>query len=586
MESSSDIRYFLKDCYKPMLRDPNRNEELTEVMPINWLKGHLTKTSTPEILRSRLVSFLKEHALVHEKDEPLVSSGGNPIRWLLDSRIALFDPEISLAIASLCWDYMEKFFPFQICCLEMTGIPLMVSVQAFAMRRGFAVNGFVIRKERKSNGRQRQIEGTITNHPIMFMDDIINSGDSIERASVALSRHDRKIDHIIALVDFGTSPVGEQLLQKGIHLQTLIRLEELGVSKSNKLSPQISKQFFREVWKFCPDSHKSFHVVPKSTPAIDDHRIYFGRDNGSFYALDRITGRADWVFSTGPSKTKGIRSSPWLEEDLIYFGAYDGTFYALDSNTGSARWQFAEADWIGSSPCSAPHLNCIFVGLEHALPRRRGSLIALDLLSGHKRWEFDIPALVHGSPLFIEELGCVVVGSNGGSFYCVDASTGELRWCFDTGGAFKSRPCYDEKRKLIISGSFDKAIYAWDVRTGKLVWKTDTGGYVYSEPLISGDYVYICSTDKYLHVLQAQDGAHVKRFYADAKLLSSPCIGGTHVYFASTGGSVFEFDPETHSHVGTHFIGEIITNKIVCDASNNLFYITTVDGQVVACEHS
>lgn len=561
---------------------------------LNLLSKPLAETGTSlRLQREKLVSFLRENSVIRADNESIVSNTGNALTWLLDTRVALLNPEMSLAISALFWDYLKKLYPFQLCCMELTGIPLMVGVQSYAMQCGFAINGVVIRKERKTTGRRRLIEGALNDLPIVFLDDIVNSGDSVDRAVRALAQTGRQIEHVVALVDFGTSWVGEQLIRNGIHLRSLIALEELGVSKSVRPSGSaIERQIFREIWKFCPDDYQTSDVVPKSTPALDESRVYFGADSGRFYALNRATGETEWIFQAGRSRSfvaptsrvKGIRSSPIIEGNNIYFGAYDGVLYALDRHTGKLQWQFLQSDWIGSSPCSGRPFNHLYVGLEHSLPGSRGSLVALDLDSGERQWEFKIPGLVHSSPLFIEECGAVFVGSNNGLLYCLDAATGELKWSSSTKGEIKSRPCYDPARKIVIAGSFDKSVYAWSTATGDVAWKNSTEGAVYSEPLIENDRVYVSSTDKHLHILRAEDGETLGRFYAGAKLYSSPISCRNRIYFASTAGTVFEFDPQAMVAVGAHSIGEKITNPVVWDARSSRFIITTVEDHLFVLE--
>jgi len=467
----------------------------------------------------------------------------------------------------------------------MTGIPLMASIQAFALRREVVVNGFVIRKERKETGRRRQIEGSVNEQPIVFVDDIINGGNSVIRAEVALSNINRCISQVVALIDFETSRIGERLLQNGINLKSLISLEELGLSKSARL-PQSAKDepMFYVRWKLDQGDVKSVDVVPKCTPAFDGDSVYHGTDSGMFYACDARTGEVRWKFAAGTDRHKGIRSSPLIHENLVYFGAYDGVFYALERSSGRLQWEFVEADWIGSSPCCAPTLGRVFVGLEHAMPGRRGSLVALDSQTGERCWQVLLAGLVHCSPCFIPSLGSVVIGSNDGEIYCVDAATGLVRWGASSGGAIKARPCYDEKSGLVIVGSFDRNLYALRADTGEIVWRFATQGVIYSEPLISQDDVYISSTDKHLYRLNIADGREVYRYFAGAKLFTAPSEWHSKVYFASTAGNIFELDPKNSILTGSHVMPAAITNKVVWDEANRCCYIATVDGQLYACE--
>jgi outer membrane protein assembly factor BamB len=177
-----------------------------------------------------------------------------------------------------------------------------------------------------------------------------------------------------------------------------------------------------------------------------------------------------------------------------------------------------------------------------------------------------------------------VVGSNTGEVFCADAATGELRWCAKTDGPIKAKPSYDEKTGLVICGSFDKNVYAWRATTGEVAWKVATQAIIYSEPLIHQDLVYVCSTDKHLYVLSIGSGSTVFKYFAGAKLFSSPSRWHGRIYFSSTAGNIFEFDPGMQLPTGIHIMAEKIANKIVCDERNNRCYITTIDGQLCACE--
>lgn len=536
-----------------------------------------------EELREGVVSFLMKHAVIRGGEESILSGSGKPLQWLLDTRVALLHPDMSFAISALFWAYLKDIFPFQMCCVEMTGIPLMTGVQGYALRDGYPVNGFIVRKEHKATGRRRLIEGTVNDLPIVFLDDIVNSGDSIQRALVALSVHDKRITHVVALVDFGTRAIGEQLLREGIHLKSLLQLEELGVSRA--LTSRIethSRQIFQELWRVSPCANESFDVVPKSSPALDGNLIYFGTDSGHFYAINTLDGKVEWTFKVHGAGPKGIRSSPHIVGDLVCFGSYDGVLYALDKRTGEPRWQFTDADWIGSSPCYACTGNRLFVGLEYALPGKRGSLVAVDIWSGSRLWEFSIEGLVHSSPVFLPDLACVAIGSNAGLIYCLDADNGTLKWSAETGGAIKARVSYDQERRLVIGGSFDGNVYAWDAGTGRLVWTARTGAAIYSEPLIVSNTLYISSTDKHFYAFDAATGEELSRFYADAKLFCSPAFHRGHIYFGSTGGMLYEFDPCLKAVTGSHFVGDRLTNKVAYDSSAGCFYVVTLSGDLIA----
>ena len=80
-------------------------------------------------------------------------------------------------------------------------------------------------------------------------------------------------------------------------------------------------------------------------PVIMDNTIYFGSNDGNFYALDIESGYMRWVFRTdGP-----INSVPAADENYVYFGSNDGNFYCVDRRDGKQIWSFYTGNLVQSS---------------------------------------------------------------------------------------------------------------------------------------------------------------------------------------------------------------------------------------------
>ena len=88
-----------------------------------------------------------------------------------------------------------------------------------------------------------------------------------------------------------------------------------------------------------------------ATPAVSGTRVYVGDSTGTFYALDRSTGRHVWSFSVAANACHDDRHAPSYGEitssaavapvgggrRLVLFGG-GGTLYALDAATGACAW--------------------------------------------------------------------------------------------------------------------------------------------------------------------------------------------------------------------------------------------------------
>jgi len=79
-------------------------------------------------------------------------------------------------------------------------------------------------------------------------------------------------------------------------------------------------------------------------PVVIGDTIYFGSDDGNFYALDVESGYMRWVFKSGAN----INSIPYADKDQVYFGSKDGKLYALSRETGQEIWNFPVRSQINS----------------------------------------------------------------------------------------------------------------------------------------------------------------------------------------------------------------------------------------------
>jgi len=539
---------------------------------------------SPNTTADDLLRFLKHHSIIRAGKEPIFLTTGKPAAWLIDTRVALLDPCMSHNIAALMWEKAESLLPFQLSCLEVTGIPLMVAIQAYALSVGHKVNGVIIRRERKSHGRQRQIEGELNEFPIVHVDDILNSGASIRGAAGALAICDRTISHVITLIDYRVNGVKEALATENIQTHSVFSLDALGLKKG-VVDKGLRPGLFEIAWSYSTDCSFAADTVPKSNPVCDGTSVYFCSDSGECAALRQTDGCLVWKFRAGAYGPKRIRSTPALYQGHIFVSSYDGNLYCLDKNTGRLIWTFEGADWIGSSPCIVPELGGVAVGLEHALPGERGSVVLLDLATGAKRWERYTSAYIHSSPLYISDANLIVLGANDSVLYAFEGNSGRQIWSVDTGGPIKSRPGYDAVSHQVVVGSFDKHVYAIDTRSGQVKWRTATCGSIYSEPLIVDNSIYIASTDKSLHILERETGTSKTRLDVGAKLYSSPSSHLGRIYFATTAGVVYEYDPIGEQLTGQSQLPERVTNKIAYGEDSGLFFAATLDGKLFALRH-
>lgn len=536
--------------------------------------------------RDLLSSAIRDRAILRAANQRLISPNGAENQWLIDLRRLFMDPRLLDAAAELFWLSCAGLTPFQVGGIESAAIPLLSAILMKSLTRGTPVNGFIVRKERKTYGAGNSIEGSLTDEPILMVDDLFNSGNSLEKARAVLEKEGKAISAAFVLIDYENPEGRLWLARHNVPLIAPFCLAEFDLSVEKRPAKPVT--VFRNRWSFAAPDPNFFHRVPKSFPATDGKGVYFGSDCGIFWRLDARDGSAVWKFEVHSHGHKNLWSSPVLHRGKVYFGSYDGNVYCLDAETGAEVWRFIGADWVGSSPALAPELGLLFIGLEFAAEGKRGSIAALRMENGEKVWEHITRRYTHASPAYWPERRLVACGSNDNEMFLFDAPTGQLRWRFETAaadgakGSIRHAPAFDTQRRHLVTGCANGRIYIIDVETGTEVWSVQTGNTIYTVPLISKDKAYIGSTDKYLYVLELERRVVKTRIFAASKIFGPPKLLAGKIYFGACNGVVYEIDPDSDEVTGKHQLPDAVTNALAYNAETGDFYGLTYLNELFA----
>lgn len=536
--------------------------------------------------RDLLAAGIRERAILRADTQPLISPNGRANNWLIDLRRLFMDAKLLDAAAELFWQQCAGYLPFQVGGMESAAVPFVSAILMKSWSRGTPVNGFIIRKERKTYGTASSIEGVLTGDPVLLVDDLINSGTSLEKARVVLAQANKTIASVYVLIDYENPDGARWRCERAIPVLSPFRLADFDLSvERSKARPMAA---FENRWRFASPDPNLFQRVPKSFPATDGKRVFFGSDCGIFWCLNATTGSPEWTFKVNAHGHKNLWSSPALDAGRVYFGSYDGNVYCLDAATGKKIWRFNGADWVGSSPALAPELGLLFIGLEFAVEGKRGSIAALRLDDGEKVWEHMTRRYTHASPAYWPERQLVACGSNDNEMFLFDAPTGKMRWRFETRGgdgekgSIRHAPAFDAKRGHVITGCADGWIYIIDVESGSEVWSVRTDNTIYTVPLVVEDKAYIGSTDKYMYILDLARRVLKTRIFAASKIYGPPRVLAGRIYFGACNGIVYEIDPETDEVTGTHQLADAVTNALAYNSETRDFYALTYANELFA----
>ncbi|MGA7731959.1 MAG: PQQ-binding-like beta-propeller repeat protein [Chloroflexia bacterium] len=411
---------------------------------------------------------------------------GYPLFWTLDCREVLLDSRCLKQTADLLWEQLRRYRPDAVGGVTMSADPLTYALLCRAAEEGYPLKGFVIRKEQKSYGLGKLVEGPDlpTGARVVLLDDTLNSGTTIQKAVETLQGLNVTVEVVAVATVLNYERVGSRwLVEQGIPFEYLFTLRELGlrINSDRIVLGEVSAPDLLWAWE---GLNKGRYGAPKSGPCFSPDGIFVGSDRGFLLSLT-FDGKERWRYPVRDAQ-RGVHSTPAYNCGRVYFGAYDGYLYCLDAKSGELVWEVRPGEWIGSSPALDREQDRVFVGIEYG--KKGGRLVAVEGSSGATVWEAELGGYVHSSPFFSSELNLVIVGCNDGYLYAADATSGEIKWSYLTGGEIKGNPVVDEVGRVYF-GSFDGYLYCLAATGGELIWQRRISNYLYMTPLVWNDYV-------------------------------------------------------------------------------------------------
>ncbi len=343
------------------------------------------------------------------------------------------------------------------------------------------------------------------------------------------------------------------------------------------LSPSIREDFarqeerrttFSKLWEFQVEQavDLSTSIAILTQPICDEERVYFGSENGTFYALNIASGEKVWEFTAGST----VRQRATLEENHSLFVATSGTdALSLDPLTGNLRWR-KKLDGEIFTPLILDR-GALYLGFSRYIACLRAS-------DGEEIWRFETGGEVHAPPLIAGEY--LYGGSDDGFLYALTPREGRLRWKFSTSDKIVAAPLMFERTLFV--GSCDNYIYALHPDSGKLKWKKITGGDVNCRPIGWGKWVFIASLDNFLYCLQVKNGYLSYRFNLPYRLLHSPVISGDLLFMVPFSDTLMVIDPGNGERIANFTAPTLITSPPGMSSAEDKLFIGTNKGLLIA----
>ncbi len=319
------------------------------------------------------------------------------------------------------------------------------------------------------------------------------------------------------------------------------------------------------VWQF-----QTGGAVSSSPAVAGDGTIYFGSENGLFYALNP-EGSPRWVFDTWYP----ILSSPAIDSDgIVYIGGIDRFFYAFEPVTQDSfaiKWMVTTNSTISSSAAIGGD-GMIYIGFNDF------RLFAFQP-DGMPMWEFFTRNYIQSSPVVGQD-GTVYVGSNDEKFYAVRPD-GRLRWEYPTGGIVPGSAAIAADSTIYV-GSWSGKLFAF-LPPGILKWNFVTDGPILGSPALAPDgTIYVGSSDNNLYAINPQ-GKQEWQFTTGSIVSSTPAVGSdSTIYVGSWDNYLYAINPDGTLKWSFQTDAEVASSPTITD--DGIIYVGSNDGYLYAID--
>jgi len=170
---------------------------------------------------------VREHALQFGQ---FTLASGKQASFYLDCRKVTLHPQGANLIAAGMLDWMtgNRFFstPDAVGGLAIGADPITASIVVLAGQRGLTTRGFMVRKEAKTHGTGKLVEGPVTSGmSCVIVEDVITSGGSALKAVESAREFGMTVLGVLGVID-RLEGGREAIEQAGLALATLLTIND------------------------------------------------------------------------------------------------------------------------------------------------------------------------------------------------------------------------------------------------------------------------------------------------------------------------------------------------------------------------
>lgn len=178
-------------------------------------------------LKKKLFDLLNQEALKRGK---FVLSSGKESNYYLDGRVITLAAQGAYLVASLILEMVKDESLDAIGGPTLGADPIVGALAVLSYINHQPIKTFIVRKQAKEHGTQRQIEGPQLKKGarVILIDDVATSGKAILEAKQALDKIGVIAEKAIVIVDRNQG-AAQNLAKSGLRLESIFKIADFGL---------------------------------------------------------------------------------------------------------------------------------------------------------------------------------------------------------------------------------------------------------------------------------------------------------------------------------------------------------------------
>jgi orotate phosphoribosyltransferase len=174
--------------------------------------------------RDELLRLIKDQAVVHGD---FILASGRRATWYIDLRRVLLNGQGAALAGRVMLEATADLAYDAVGGLTLGADPVATAMMHAATGAGRMLNAFVVRKEEKTHGLQRRIEGPdIGGRRVLAVEDTSTTGSSVLTAVDALREAGADVVGVAVIVERGAR---ERIAERGLPFRAVYGLDDLGL---------------------------------------------------------------------------------------------------------------------------------------------------------------------------------------------------------------------------------------------------------------------------------------------------------------------------------------------------------------------